>query len=240
MSGPPGNGGDPRLFPALAGLVLSGQTMSGLLDLIVNLAVSVLDGVDQASVSAVHRDGERLETSNSTSADIRDIDEAQYAEAKGPCVQAIRTASEVVIELPVGKWPVFSERAIQGGIRSVTSLPLTAAGHTGGALNLYSTTVTALTADTLTTARALAAQGAVVLANASALAVAEMTNQQLQEALETRDLIGQAKGILMARQRVNSDTAFDMLRRASQRTNRKLRDVAAGITEHFGDPEADL
>lgn len=239
MSDSAGDSGDPRLFPALAGLVLSGQTMSGLLDLIVDLAVSVLDGIDQASVSVVHRDGKQFETSNSTSVDIREIDEAQYAEAEGPCVQAIRTGAEVAIELPVGQWPVFSQRATRGGIRSVTSLPLTAAGRTGGALNLYSTTTTALTDHALTTARALAAQGAVVLANASALAMAEMTNQQLQEALETRDLIGQAKGILMGRQRVNSDTAFDMLRRASQRTNRKLRDVAADIIEHFGDPEAD-
>lgn len=230
-------GVDPRLFAALAGLVLSQRTMSELLELIVNLAVSAVNGINGASVSVVERgNGERLETATASSKLIRNIDESQYDQGGGPCVAAIRTGREVHTLIPTATWPPFSQCAQEGGVRSVTSLPLYAAERTLGALNLYSTTAPRLSADALDVARDLAAQAAVVVANASALAVAEMTNLQLQEALQTRDMIGQAKGILMARQRVSSDMAFDILRRASQRTNRKLHDVAAEIIENFGDP----
>jgi AmiR/NasT family two-component response regulator len=61
----------------------------------------------------------------------------------------------------------------------------------------------------------------------------------MEEALQSRDLIGQAKGILMAREGITADQAFDMLRRASQRLNVKLRDVAGGIVDRSGAPAGD-
>ena len=65
---------------------------------------------------------------------------------------------------------------------------------------------------------------------------AELTNRHLQTALEHRDVIGQAKGILMARRAVTADEAFDLLRRASQHNGRKLRDVAADVVARYGPP----
>lgn len=231
MSGPSEPDRDPVSFADLARLVLAGQNLPDVLELIVNLAVSAIAGVDGASVSVVVRDGQRFETTNASSASIRQIDEAQYERAEGPCVEAIRTAAEVTVRLPVERWPDFSGHALGEGILSVTSLPLSVEERTLGALNLYSRTAPALDPAATAVARGLGAQAAVVVANAAALTVAEMTNQQLQEALETRDLIGQAKGILMARERIDADRAFDILRRASQRTNRKLRDIAAEIID---------
>ena len=73
-----GSRGTGGFLPELAGLLLSEETVSGLLDVIVNLAVSGVEGVAGASVSMVVRDGEQLETSNASSEVIRDIDEAQY------------------------------------------------------------------------------------------------------------------------------------------------------------------
>jgi len=75
----------------------------------------------------------------------------------------------------------------------------------------------------------LAGQAAVVLANASTLMSAELSNRHLRDALESRDVIGQAKGILMARYGVSADRAFEDLRRASQGNGRKLRDVAEEV-----------
>lgn len=239
MSDATGDGVDPQLFTVLTRQVLSDQTMSGLLDLVVNLALSAVEGVDGASVTVIHGDGKGLGTFSSSSPAIRAIDAAQYASAGGPCVQASRSGAEVATEVPTARWPTFSRRAVEDGVRSVTSLPLTVSERTFGALNLYSTTTTELAGDALRVARGLASQAAVVIANASTLAIAEMTNQQLQEALQTRDLIGQAKGILMVRQQINAESAFDILRRASQRTGRKLRDVASEVIRPFGDPESD-
>jgi GAF domain-containing protein len=213
----------------LTGLLLSEATVAGLLDVIVNVAASAVAGVDGASVSLLIADGTQFETSNASSELIRDIDEAQYEEREGPCVEAIRTGRETTFSPEDDHWPAFTERATQAGVRSVWSLPLKVRDRTTGALNLYAMGGDAWAATSQRLARDLASQAAVVLANAAALMGAELTNEHLRVALETRDMIGQAKGILMARQGISGDQAFDVLRRASQRANRKLRDVAADV-----------
>jgi AmiR/NasT family two-component response regulator len=77
------------------------------------------------------------------------------------------------------------------------------------------------------------------MANAAALMSAELTNRHLREALESRDLIGQAKGILMARQGISADQAFDLLRHNSQQSGRKLKDLAAEIASGPGSSPRD-
>jgi GAF domain-containing protein len=222
--------------PELAGVLLYQQTFPDLLGIIVNLAVSAIDGVDGASVSVVVGDRERFETTSASSLAVRDIDGAQYEKAEGPCVEAIRTGCEVNIGVPAPRWPRFSERAVMAGMRSVWSLPLSVKGRTTGALNLYSTRPGPWAGAAVPVARGLAGQAAVVLANAASLADAETTNSHLQEALESRDLIGQAKGVLMARQNVSANEAFDILRRESQKRSRKLRDIAAEVVSRLGCP----
>jgi GAF domain-containing protein len=225
----PSGGGEFSGFPDLAGLLLTEETVSGLLEMIVHLAVTGVPGVDGASVSLLVSEGQRMTTTNASSPLIREIDEAQYEGGKGPCVQAIHDGQEVSFSWPTEQWPVFARRAADGGVRSVWSLPLTVRGRSTGALNLYAMTDDRPEGPAQAVARTLAAQAAVVLTNAAALMSAELTNEHLRVALDTRDIIGQAKGILMARQAISSDEAFDILRRASQRGDRKLRDVAADI-----------
>jgi GAF domain-containing protein len=213
----------------LALLVLSEQTVPGLLDVIVNLAVTSLPRVDAASVSLVVHDGKQLETTSATSPAVRAADEAQYRYAGGPCVEAIRTGTEVAVSLPVPQWAGFSSAAGGLGFSSVWSFPLCLRDKTLGALNLYSTAGHRSDRQAWLAARALAGQAAVVLANASTLMSAELANRHLRDALESRDVIGQAKGILMARHGVSAEQAFDDLRRASQRSGRRLSDVAAEV-----------
>jgi GAF domain-containing protein len=215
--------------PELTGLLLADETVAGLLDVIVNVAASAVDGVDGASVSLLISDGAQFETSNASSELIREIDEAQYEEREGPCVEAIRTGHETTFSAGEDHWPVFAERATQAGVRSVWSLPLTVRERTTGALNLYTMSADTWSEPSQQLARDLASQAAVVLANATALMSAELASEHLRVAMETRDIIGQAKGILMGRQGISADEAFDVLRRASQRTNRKLRDVAIEV-----------
>jgi GAF domain-containing protein len=144
-------------------------------------------------------------------------------------VEATRTGQEITVVIPSSVWPHFSEQAGQAGVQSVWSLPLNLRDRTTGALNLYSTTRRSWDDPAAGAARGLARQAAVVLANATTLMTVQLRNQQLQQAVESRDLIGQAKGILMARQSISADEAFDILRRASQRANWKLRDIAADL-----------
>ena len=140
MSGADGGGrGTVEFLPELAGLLLSEETVSGMLDLIVNLAVSGVEGVAGASVSMVVRNGDQVETSNASSEMIRIVDEAQYQDSAGPCVEAIRTGQEVRVAIPVPAWAAFSEGAAQAGVRTVWSLPLRVRQRTTGALNLYAT-----------------------------------------------------------------------------------------------------
>jgi GAF domain-containing protein len=223
----------------LARLLLSEETVSGLLDLVVRISTAVVPGVQGASISLVLAESDRLETSTASSPGFRALDEAQYEGEEGPCVEAIRTGQEVRISLPTDRWPAFAAPARQAGVSSVLSLPLQVQNHVTGALNLYSTDGAGVSETGGRVARALADQAAVVLANAAALANAEGAKQLLEEALNTRDLVGQAKGILMARQGVTADEAFDMLLRASQRSGRKLRDIALEMASHPGDAPGD-
>jgi GAF domain-containing protein len=221
-------GDQPGLHAELVGLLLSEQTVSGLLEMIARLAISAIGSVSGSSITLMSPNG-RLETTAASSDTIRIIDEGQYRDGKGPCVQAVRTDAEVTATLPRGHWPDFSSRALQAGMHSVHSFPLQVRDQTTGALNLYSTHENLFEGTELQAARGLAHQAATVLANASALTNAELANQQLAQALATRDLIGQAKGILMARENIDADAAFDLLRRVSQRTGRKLKDIAAEV-----------
>jgi GAF domain-containing protein len=226
--------GAAQFLPELAGLLLSEQSVIGLLDVVVNLAASGIEGVDEASVSLVVGSGPRFATTNASSPTIRTVDEAQYAEGQGPCVEAIRTGQEVSISLPEPRWADFSDAAMKAGVRSVWSLPLVPVDKSTGALNLYSKGERLWEGASRPAARGLARQAAVLLANAATLASAELANRHLQLALENRDVIGQAKGILMARRGVTADQAFDILRVSSQRSGRKLRDVAAEVVDRRG------
>jgi hypothetical protein len=101
------------------------------------------------------------------------------------------------------------------------------AGDTLGALNLHSKAANAFGEASRTVGLVFAAHAAVALSSA-------IHDEQMEDALQSRDVIGQAKGILMAREGVDAQEAFDMLRRASQRLNVKLRDVASGVIDRSG------
>ena len=107
-------------------------------------------------------------------------------------------------------------------------VPLTVRDEAVGALNLYSRDQHGF--DTCEeVALMFAAQAALALSNAGVRDATKSPAHHLSEAIASRDVIGRAKGILMAREGCSADEAFDMLRRASQRENRKLRDVAADM-----------
>ena len=116
------------------------------------------------------------------------------------------------------RWPRFTRRAFDLGVRSMLSFQLFT-DDSLGALNLFSRESHAFTAESEHVGTLFASHAAIALRGAQ-------QEKQLNETLVTRDLIGQAKGILMERHQIDGHTAFEMLVKASQNSNTKLIDVA--------------
>ena len=161
------------------------------------------------------------------------IDEIQYETGQGPCLEAATGAALVYAPDTAHdeRWPAFSARAREeAGICSVLSCRLSlaaAADETVGALNLYSLQADHFTEHDRDLALLYAAVAAIVLD-------ASRRQVQLRHAMDARDVIGQAMGVLMAQTDINAEQAFDHLREASQRLNVKLRDLAARIASSTG------
>lgn len=214
----------------MAGVVLTNQNLDGVLRYLVSLAEAGIPGADGVSVTLSATD--RLESRHATSDDVTGADQAQYASGNGPCLQATSTASTVRAHIADSRsqWPEFADQSMSAGFTEVLSVPLRVGAGAFGSLNLYSRGQ-GFDEDGTRDAELFAGQASVVLSNAAALAAADVQQAQLEQALATRDLIGQAKGILMVRQSCSADDAFDVLRRASQRANRKLRDIAQDVVD---------
>jgi len=221
---------------AMSGVLVDGEAVNGVLQLVVSLARASIRGVDGASVSI--RRNDTFETASATSDEIKRVDEQQYATGEGPCVAAMRDGQRhnVVLSRELGNWPSFAAEAMQHGMESMLSTPLQVEDRTIGALNLYSEAREPFDDHDVSAAQIFADHASVVVANTMSYAAAEATNQHLQTALETARVIGRAQGILMVRQECTSDEAFDLLRRASQRTNRKLREIAEEIVASLDRP----
>jgi GAF domain-containing protein len=216
--------------PRLDSLIYSRFSLIDLLDVLVERAVTDIPGIDAGSVSMERKTGRHIETRSATSQLVRDLDAVQYEARSGPCVQALGTGAAVEGTFPDGRWEDFSRAATAAGVKAVWSLPLAVESEVRAALNLYSfRDGQPWAGHSADQARSFAEQAGVVLANAAALDSLVKVNEDLRAALESRTLIGQAQGILMARENIGEDDAFDIMRRASQRTNRKLRDIAADI-----------
>jgi GAF domain-containing protein len=213
----------------LGGVLHNEQTVDRILQLVTELTERTVRSACAVSVTLVGKKG--AFTSNASATVARDLDEVQYRADDGPCLTALREGRTINAKLSEnrGQWPEFVLAAKESGMGSTLSLPLIVQERSLGGLNIYSAHERTFDETEEKTGTLLAQQAAAVLANAVAFADVGELNSQLAEALETRDLIGQAKGIVMARERCDSNEAFDILRRASQRTNRKLRDIAAEL-----------
>jgi GAF domain-containing protein len=213
---------------SLARLESGDRSLHALLQRVADLAVDQLEGCDLAGVTLV--DGEKPTTAVFTDAEAPEIDTAQYETGRGPCVDAYRTGEILQIHdtLTETRWPEFAAAAAEHGVRSTLSLPLHTDDSILGALNLYARTVSAFDGNDQIVS-VFVAHAATSLANSHAYWAAQTLSEQLQEALESRAVIEQAKGILIAEHACDADAAFEMLRTRSQHENRKLRDVAAGI-----------
>ena len=161
------------------------------------------------------------------------VDEVQYGEDQGPCLQAMRTGTAVLVEdlSTERRWGAYPAHALTYGIHSSLSLPLTVNGDSRGALNLYATTPGVFGFSEQQSAEFFAGQVSAGLTVVTRQAQQVQLSEQLRDALASRAVIDQALGIVMGQNRCDHDSAFAILRTSSQHQNRKLRDVATEIVK---------
>lgn len=214
---------------ALAQFFVGDSTLGSTLDRVARLAVGSLPGADLAGITMVV-DGKPA-TAVFTNQDAPDIDSAQYRTGMGPCVDAWqnRRINRIDAMARDERWPAFAAACLDHGVHSTLSLPLIVKDESLGALNFYAHREEAFGPADEVNGGAFATQAAIVLANTQAYWDARALAENLTQAMATRAVIEQAKGVLMAAGGRTPDDAFDALVQISQRENRKLRDVATEI-----------
>ncbi len=219
---------------ALSNYLVAKTSMGDTLLDVSQITVDALPGADMAGISLLGEDG-RPTTGVFTDQQAPDIDAAQYESGRGPCLDSWREGKVVRLDdmqNALEVYPEFAKAAQAHGVQSTLSLPLVAGNDRLGALNLYAPVAGGFTSDDEALGTDLAAAAAIVLANASAFWAASQLSEQLGQAMQSRAVIEQAKGIVMARSpKMTADEAFDVLRKASQRENLKVRDIAQRIVE---------
>ena len=214
----------------LSSLLESEDSLERTLQIVADLSVAALPGCDAAGVT-LRVNGEDMTAAGSDEFAL-EIDKIQYDLGGGPCIHALEQGEIVRIDSisEETRWPEFRDRAAEKDLRSSLSHPLKANGSVG-ALNLYARSERAFDAAAAAVSEIFAKQASIALQNAQTYLVARRLSEQLNEALQSRDIIGQAKGILMEREGIDDEEAFDMLRAISQNANVKLRDVAERLVE---------
>lgn len=209
---------------AIAQQLADEDHLDGLLQRVVDLGHAEIDGCDGVSMMMIRKGG-LVSTPAYSSPVARDSDLAQYEADEGPCLEAIRAHQTVIIDdlATETRWPGYRARALELGVRAMISFRLFVHEDTIGALDFYSTTPHAFD-------RAAQLYGQVFASHAAVAMKAAITQGGMAAALQSRDTIGQAKGILMERESLTAAAAFERLRALSQQHHTLLRDLAEEIT----------
>jgi transcriptional regulator with GAF, ATPase, and Fis domain len=214
---------------SLARDLLAQDSVSATLDRITASATELVGGCDAAGILVLH--GRSVQTLSPTEQLVIDSDRLQEQLGEGPCFDAARTLQgERVFRIPdftdeQRRWPAYGREARALGVGSMMGFLLFTEDEDLGALNIYSRKPGAFTEDSELAGWLLASHAAVAFSSAR-------SHAQMEQAVATRHVIGEAMGILMGSHQLTEDEAFDVLRRYSQENNTKLREVARRVCEH--------
>ncbi|GAA5070646.1 GAF and ANTAR domain-containing protein [Nocardia iowensis] len=231
----------------LTALLLSTNDIGAALHALTEIVSRMLPGRPMVGVT-MRLAGEPA-TVAATGTEVIVVDEAQYDQRHGPCLTAMDTAQPVSVPALTHeqRWGDYPARVLAHGIHAIYAQPLLAEGKPVGALNLYARMPNAFDERSQRAINLTAEHTGVLLtAVFAATRQADLTDQ-LRAALASRTVIDQALGILMGQQRCDRDAAFDLLRKASQRRNMKIIDLARATIRtmtgaepperpHFKDP----
>jgi hypothetical protein len=222
------------VFADIAEQLYDADSFDEVLSRIAEAAVLTIAGCRMASVTLLERSG--YQTAASTDPAAMAVDQAQYQSHQGPCLDAVDAAMVYAESFPDERWPTLASRPSESGVESALSYRLAAASSDtadsgGGSLNSYGVIPYAFNDTAQEIGLILAAHASVAARAVNERSTLQSLGRDLQQALLSRDVIGQAKGILMERLKISPEDAFDLLRRSSQHLNLKLRDVARGLAE---------
>jgi GAF domain-containing protein len=214
-----------KAFAQLSQKLLADPSEAMTIDRIVNMVAVTIPHCDGAGLM-LRRPRGKVETPASTSSLVRQADTLQYELDEGPCLSAIEDPSTYVVNDTAtdARWPRWCPKVAALGFRSVSCVRLATETNVLGALNLYALEPAAFTADDLDVAKIFADHAAGALQSAQVVT-------GLRTAMDSRQLIGVAQGMLMQRYGLDLEQAFQVLLRYSQDTNIKLRDVAERMVE---------
>jgi len=208
--------------------LLAQTSVDATLERITHSAVELVEGCDAAGILVLH--DRKVKTLAPTEKLVVDSDRLQEQLGEGPCFDAARTKDgERVFRIPdfteeQSPWPEYTPRALRLGVGSMMGFLLYTDDEELGALNIYSRRPGVFTEVSELVGWSLASHAAVSFSSAR-------THAQLEQALGTRHMIGEAMGILMGSHNLTEEQAFDVLRRYSQENNLKLREVARLVCE---------
>lgn len=160
------------------------------------------------------------------------VEELEAQLGEGPCTDCLVEGTYLAfpdLEQAVERYPRFVPPALQAGVRSIHALPMTVRTEQIGSLNIIGTELLDLTAEQISTAQLLADVAVSYLANSRAFESTSRLAQQLQQALDSRIVIEQAKGIMSERLGVPVNQAFELLRSHARSNHLKLHDVSAAV-----------
>ena len=221
-----------RTFVELADTLVADFDVVELLTLLADRCVEVL-GVSAAGLMLVAPDGD-LRVMASSSEAMRLLELFELQARQGPCLDCFRTGDQIVnqdLSVANGRWPRFSAEARAAGFGSVHALPLRLRGTVIGALNLFHTRPGQMRPDDLEIAQALADVATIAILQHRATVEAQLVNEQLNHALNSRIVIEQAKGVLAERQGLTMEQAFATLRNHARNHNARLADVARSVID---------
>jgi GAF domain-containing protein len=208
---------------------LGERDLEAVLGRVAELARQTLRGAAGASVTLVESD--RAFTVAFAGQLALDLDETQYQDGFGPCLEVAQSAGTVTVPDMAAetRWPAFAGQALAAGVHASVSVALPLQEAVLGALNVYANQPAVFDTDAIELARTFAGYAAVAIANARLYQRTATLAEDMRRAMETRAVIEQAKGILIAQQRCTPEQAFELLIRLSQKAHRKLRDCAADL-----------
>jgi GAF domain-containing protein len=210
----------------LAGVLAQEEELEALLGRVCQQVVRAIPDADMASISLL-RDG-RAYTAATTGEHASVIDQAQYEAEQGPCIEAAKARHmvRVVVSEVAERWPEFARVAGDAAVASYLSAPLLIDSEYHGSLNLYSKTTHGFGALDAALVELYTTAAEAALRAARLYLKARETIEQLRTALNSRAVIDQAKGVLMAVRRIPAEQAFAVLVEQSQEQNVKVRDIA--------------
>jgi len=230
-----------RQFAELATALLHAETVAEVLEQVVHATARLIPSVDVVSITLRSPEG-RFHTPVETDPIAVTLDELQYSYREGPCHDAAEPTGPAVSHCPNlrldTRWPKWGPAAAGlgvGAVLAVALVPNPNPPQLSGALNVYSHEPYGLDGTDQDQVLLLATHASLAVARTNAVTQSQLREEHLRQAIDSRDVIGQAKGIIMSRRGVSADEAFDILRRTSQQLNVKLARLAETLTARHGE-----